>query len=369
MNRLLFSLPVLCAGALLAACSKTQAPAEDGTLYPLTLSLSEALPSRSNQSGDAVSITEAQNMRVTVKRAGTQIIEYENTEIWTSTSKTLSLTAGSKDITVRALFGFTPDETVGSTVYLTYSGSVNSVSVPVQESVSISIAPENSRIKIGSIRVDNSERRMATGDCFEICGIYVQDFSAEYPGVPKLFSREWNDFGHQGTTAHYGTVSWTGNKPQSEYELRVLGYDDVLDGSLENPYFYINVHDASCYTDEEGGETWTRSLRSETDFDPDVDPVTLGGSRSFNQYFFVPSGADAAKLVIWVKTQKNGRQDFYYHIPLPTLQPGKSYEVATATLTRYGSTDPATPMELAEQNFTIRIVNYDRIPVTDGTTL
>ena len=358
----------LAAAALIFAAGCTKGPGSTAApaLYPLTLNLSSAAPSRSAFSGEARLISQAEWVRVTVKRSGTNIVEYSNSSPWTSASRTISLTPGIKEISVTALFGFDSGEGFRSLTQ-TYSGLLSSVTVPAVSTVNVVISPEDSRIKIGSIAVNNSASRLASGDRFEVCGIYVQDFSDDYPGAP-LFADHANECGNQGVTAYYGTVSWTGNAPSSSQTLFVPGYDDVAYGGTENPYFYVNICDASSYDDGES-LSWTKHLRADTAFNVNVDPITIGGSRTFNQYFFVPPGSVNAKLVIWVKTQQNGSQDFYYHIPLPELQAGKSYEIASATLTRYGSTDPESPLEFGDQDFSITVHGYDPVSVTDGTTI
>ncbi|MBQ9548934.1 MAG: hypothetical protein IJV01_07255 [Bacteroidales bacterium] len=371
MKRTSLLIPFCLALAALAGCDKQRvlsAP-EDETLYPLTLQLSGPAESRSALSGSATSITQAQSVQVTIKRSGTEIVEYSDNSAWGSASRTLSLTAGAKDIYVSATFTYTTDPIAGPTLTQVYSGSALSVSVPQAVAVSVTVSPQNSRIKIGNIAVNNSGNRLVALDRFEICGVYVQDFSASYPGPPSLFTDSNNEYGNQGYTAHYGTVTWNGNEPSSQYSLTVPGFDDVICGGMENPYFYVNVTDAT-ETQTDDSSSWTKHLRATRSYnDNAADRIQIGGSLSLNQYFFVPPGATAAKLVIWAKTRSNGTQDFYYHIPLPTLVAGKSYEIATATITRYGSTDPANPVVFDNQDFTIVIQDYETVSVTDGTTI
>ena len=60
---------------------------------------------------------------------------------------------------------------------------------------------------------------------------------------------------------------------------------------------------------------------------------------------------------------------FYYPITLPELEFGKSYEIENLTITRKGSTNPDTPVEIYTATYNINVKPWTVVPVTSGVTI
>ena len=64
-----------------------------------------------------------------------------------------------------------------------------------------------------------------------------------------------------------------------------------------------------------------------------------------------------------------GDDTYYYPITLPVLEPNKSYEIENLTLTRPGSENPDVPVTFQDCTFSINILPWTVVPVTEGLTI
>ena len=64
-----------------------------------------------------------------------------------------------------------------------------------------------------------------------------------------------------------------------------------------------------------------------------------------------------------------GTTKYYYPINLPAMESNKSYEIEEVTITRPGSDDPDEPVSFADASFSINVIDWTVVPVTEGTTI
>ena len=64
-----------------------------------------------------------------------------------------------------------------------------------------------------------------------------------------------------------------------------------------------------------------------------------------------------------------GTSKYYYPINLPAMESNKSYEIEEVTITRPGSDDPDVPVSFADASFSINVIDWTVVPVTEGTTI
>ena len=64
-----------------------------------------------------------------------------------------------------------------------------------------------------------------------------------------------------------------------------------------------------------------------------------------------------------------GTTKYYYPINLPAMESNKSYEIEEVTITRPGSDNPDEPVSFADASFSINVIDWTVVPVTEGTTI
>ena len=64
-----------------------------------------------------------------------------------------------------------------------------------------------------------------------------------------------------------------------------------------------------------------------------------------------------------------GTTKYYYPINLPAMESNKSYEIEEVTITRPGSDDPNVPVSFADASFSINVIDWTVVPITEGTTI
>ena len=90
--------------------------------------------------------------------------------------------------------------------------------------------------------------------------------------------------------------------------------------------------------------------------------VINGESHSTAHYFYaypnLNSGDDAvADTRLVVEATLDGRK-YYYPVTMPKMESNKSYEINELTITRPGSDDPDTPIEITDQDFKIQVNDW-----------
>jgi hypothetical protein len=64
-----------------------------------------------------------------------------------------------------------------------------------------------------------------------------------------------------------------------------------------------------------------------------------------------------------------GSTKYYYPINLPQMDSNKSYEIEEVKITRPGSDDPDEPVSFEDASFSINVIDWTVVPVTEGTTI
>lgn len=64
-----------------------------------------------------------------------------------------------------------------------------------------------------------------------------------------------------------------------------------------------------------------------------------------------------------------GTTKYYYPIDMPVMESNKSYEIEEVTITRPGSDDPDEPVSFADASFSVNVLDWTVVPVTEGTTI
>ena len=64
-----------------------------------------------------------------------------------------------------------------------------------------------------------------------------------------------------------------------------------------------------------------------------------------------------------------GSTKYYYPINLPAMESNKSYEIEEVKITRPGSDNPDEPVSFADASFSVNVIDWTVVPVTEGTTI
>ena len=94
-----------------------------------------------------------------------------------------------------------------------------------------------------------------------------------------------------------------------------------------------------------------------------------GGSHSVVHNFYAyPNDKKEYTTRIVIET-KLGERTYYYPINLPEMASNKSYEIEEVVITRPGSDDPDVPVSFEDAAFSINVVDWTVVAVTEGTTI
>ena len=64
-----------------------------------------------------------------------------------------------------------------------------------------------------------------------------------------------------------------------------------------------------------------------------------------------------------------GSTKYYYPINLPQMDSNKSYEIEEVKITRPGSDNPDEPVSFEDASFSVNVIDWTVVPVTEGTTI
>ena len=101
-----------------------------------------------------------------------------------------------------------------------------------------------------------------------------------------------------------------------------------------------------------------------------VDEAVLNGKshETVHSYYAYPNDATSKTTRLVIETTL-GETKYYYPINLPAMSANKSYEIAEVVITRPGSDNPDEPVSFADATFSINVVDWTVVPVTEGTTI
>jgi len=83
------------------------------------------------------------------------------------------------------------------------------------------------------------------------------------------------------------------------------------------------------------------------------------GATLSQEYFFYayPNDVSVKATRVVIEALQNGKT-YYYHIPLPELESNHAYTIQSLTITRLGSDDPATAVQICDQEFEIEVMPW-----------
>lgn len=97
--------------------------------------------------------------------------------------------------------------------------------------------------------------------------------------------------------------------------------------------------------------------------------IAQGASYETAHSFYVyPHDASVKNTRLVIETTL-GTKKYYYPINMPALERNKSYEIELVKITRPGSDDPDVPVSFADATFEVNVIDWDVVPVTEGTTI
>ena len=101
-----------------------------------------------------------------------------------------------------------------------------------------------------------------------------------------------------------------------------------------------------------------------------VDEAVLNGKshETVHSYYAYPNDATSKTTRLVIETTL-GESKYYYPINLPEMAANKSYEIAEVVITRPGSDNPDEPVSFADATFSINVIDWTVVPVTEGTTI
>ena len=103
--------------------------------------------------------------------------------------------------------------------------------------------------------------------------------------------------------------------------------------------------------------------------DSPIGSITDGSSYSKPHTFYGYPNDLSAKTTRLVVETTLGSTKYYYPINMPQMESNKSYEIAELVITRPGSDDPDVPVSFADATFSINVIDWAVVPVTEGTTI
>lgn len=104
-------------------------------------------------------------------------------------------------------------------------------------------------------------------------------------------------------------------------------------------------------------------------YDAPASLITNGQSYSTVHTFYAYPNDLATNTTRLVIETTLGETKYYYPINLPEMAANKSYEIEEVKITRPGSDNPDEPVSFADATFSINVIDWTVVPVTEGTTI
>ena len=101
-----------------------------------------------------------------------------------------------------------------------------------------------------------------------------------------------------------------------------------------------------------------------------VDEAVVNGKShdTAHSYYAYPNDASSKTTRLVIETTL-GETKYYYPINLPAMESNKSYEIEEVKITRPGSDNPDEPVSFADASFSVNVIDWTVVPVTEGTTI
>ena len=138
--------------------------------------------------------------------------------------------------------------------------------------------------------------------------------------------------------------------------------------------YLINVAGNTSYDLSAAPAKWYNVAENKNElasllYDAPASLITNGQSYSTAHTFYAYPNDLATNTTRLVIETTLGETKYYYPINLPAMSANKSYEIAEVVITRPGSDNPDEPVSFADATFSINVVDWTVVPVTEGTTI
>ena len=138
--------------------------------------------------------------------------------------------------------------------------------------------------------------------------------------------------------------------------------------------YLINVAGNTSYDLSAAPAKWYNVAENKNEFasllyDAPASLITNGQSYSTAHTFYAYPNDLATNTTRLVIETTLGETKYYYPINLPEMAANKSYEIEEVKITRPGSDNPDEPVSFADATFSINVIDWTVVPVTEGTTI
>ena len=138
--------------------------------------------------------------------------------------------------------------------------------------------------------------------------------------------------------------------------------------------YLINVAGNTSYDLSAAPAKWHNVAENKNElasllYDAPASLITNGQSYSTAHTFYAYPNDLATNTTRLVIETTLGETKYYYPINLPEMAANKSYEIEEVKITRPGSDNPDEPVSFADATFSINVIDWTVVPVTEGTTI
>ena len=138
--------------------------------------------------------------------------------------------------------------------------------------------------------------------------------------------------------------------------------------------YLINVAGNTSYDRSAAPAKWYNVAENKNElasllYDAPASLITNGQSYSTAHTFYAYPNDLATNTTRLVIETTLGETKYYYPINLPEMGANKSYEIEEVKITRPGSDNPDEPVSFADATFSINVIDWTVVPVTEGTTI
>ena len=138
--------------------------------------------------------------------------------------------------------------------------------------------------------------------------------------------------------------------------------------------YLINVAGNTSYDLSAAPAKWYNFAENKNElasliYDAPASLITNGQSYSTAHTFYAYPNNLASNTTRLVIETTLGETKYYYPINLPEMAANKSYEIEEVKITRPGSDNPDEPVSFADATFSINVIDWTVVPVTEGTTI
>ena len=138
--------------------------------------------------------------------------------------------------------------------------------------------------------------------------------------------------------------------------------------------YLINVAGNTSYDFSAAPVKWYNVAENKNElasllYDAPASLIVNGESYSTAHTFYAYPNDLATNTTRLVIETTLGETKYYYPINLPEMAANKSYEIEEVKITRPGSDNPDEPVSFADATFSINVIDWTVVPVTEGTTI